>query len=101
MGNTAEILAQLNWVQRQQTAILLYKADWKGAVAAVPEPLQAEMIRLCEENSLMDLAKAFDPATEGGLQHLFSVADNPEFKFKSFVDCVFPTSGRTLWARSR
>jgi hypothetical protein len=60
-----EIVEQLNWVQRQQVAILLYKSDWRAAVAAVPEPLQTDMRRFCDENSLADLAVAFDPATEG------------------------------------
>ena len=62
-----ELIEQLNWVQRHQVAVLLYKADWRAAVAAVPEPMQADMRRLCDEHSLADLAVAFDPATEGVL----------------------------------
>lgn len=62
-----ELIDQLNWVQRDRVAVLLYKGDWRGAVAAVAEPLQADMRRLCDEHSLRGLALAFDPATEGVL----------------------------------
>jgi hypothetical protein len=60
-----DIIEQLNWLQRHQVSIPLYKGDWRAAVAACPENLRDDMRRLCDENSLADLAKAFDPATEG------------------------------------
>jgi hypothetical protein len=60
-----ELIDQLNWVQRQRIAVRLYKSDWRGAGAAVPEPMQTDMRRLCDQRSLRDLAVSFDPATEG------------------------------------
>jgi hypothetical protein len=47
-----ELIDQLNWVRRHRVAVMLYKSDWRGAVAAVPEPLQADMRHFGEIGSV-------------------------------------------------
>jgi hypothetical protein len=55
----------LNWAQRDAVATKLYKGDWRGAVAVVPDAQKPALQKLCDERSLAELAVAFDPLTEG------------------------------------
>jgi hypothetical protein len=55
----------LTWAQRDQIATKLYKGDWRGAVALVPDEQKPALQKLCEEQSLAELAAEFDPITVG------------------------------------
>jgi hypothetical protein len=57
--------SDLNWAQRDAVATKLYKGDWRGAVAAVPDAQKPALQKLCDEQSLLELAIAIDPLTEG------------------------------------
>jgi len=60
-------LMDLSWAQRDAIATPLYKGDWRGAVALVPDDQKPALQKLCDEWSLAELAVEFDPLTEGVL----------------------------------
>lgn len=55
----------LSWAQRDAIATKLYKGDWRGAVAIVPDAQKPALQKLCDEQSLAELAIVFDPLTDG------------------------------------
>jgi hypothetical protein len=58
-------ILDLSWAQRDAIATKLYKGDWRGAVALLPDAQKPALQKLCDEQSLAELAIAFDPLTDG------------------------------------
>jgi S-adenosylmethionine synthetase, N-terminal domain len=61
------LMQDFSWTQRHQIAAALYKSDWKLAVSLAPEQQRPALQKLCDEQSLAELAVLLDPATEGVL----------------------------------